>query len=304
MNPWSRPLAIARAQRGFSLIEMSVVLVILGLVLATGLAVIGPQLQQHKYTQTHRQMQATSDAIVAFAMANGRLPCPATSASNGLEAWCTGVAGGCALTTDPSQAGAQRGRCFVNEGATTVGNGWVPARSLGLAGQNASGLLVDSYAGTIGYSVTAVTNTTANFDTPTVAAGGACTVASPCYPATQLNGLRNAYYDPGTGTWGAGMSATGTVICSTETGITPTSCGTSAATAATVSFVVLSYGNNFADTAPLGVGEQANRDNTRRFVLLTLSNQNLGARYFDDLLVWVTPSRLLKHMADAGVANP
>lgn len=67
----------ATAQRGFSLVELTVVLVIVAL-LSSGL-ILGLS-AQHEATMTQdarRQLDATKEALLGFAMANGRLPCPA-----------------------------------------------------------------------------------------------------------------------------------------------------------------------------------------------------------------------------------
>ena len=89
-----RSLSPKIRQRGFSLIEIALVLVIAGLALGAGLAALGPQLINKRFSDTQRQLQDASEAIVAFAMVNRRLPCPATLTSNGLESFCTNAGGG------------------------------------------------------------------------------------------------------------------------------------------------------------------------------------------------------------------
>ncbi|MBX3653822.1 MAG: prepilin-type N-terminal cleavage/methylation domain-containing protein [Ramlibacter sp.] len=293
-------------QRGFSLIEISLVLIIAGLALGAGLAALGPQLQALKYSETQKKLQNISEATLAFAMANGRLPCPSTPTSNGLEAWCTNVLNPCgAEVIDPASpaTGRLRGRCLVNNGVS-ISNGYVPARTLGLPDQSPDGVVMDSWGKTISYSVTAMTNssTAANFDTPTAAMGGPCSNTSPCYPATQTNGLRNAYYN-GTG-WDPGLSLTASVVCSTATGIGIAACGSAATTVAAVTFVLVSTGRNGANPVPASPNEVANSNNDRAFVSTTRNTEGPAASYFDDVLLWVTPQQLLKRLVDAGVAKP
>ena len=108
-------------QRGFTLIEVAISMVILGLVL-TGLVVsLSQQLQQRRLLDTRTTLAEANDAISAFVTANARLPCPATAASNGIEA-----------TTAP--------------GTCTTGAGYLPAVTLGLPSLNAVGLREDGWA--------------------------------------------------------------------------------------------------------------------------------------------------------------
>jgi prepilin-type N-terminal cleavage/methylation domain-containing protein len=91
--------AAAQRQRGFSLLEMAIVLVIVGLLLGGMLGGIGALQQQQRNAQTQQQLAEIRDALIAFAVVNRRLPCPAapatpsTTAGAGVERAPT--AGGC-----------------------------------------------------------------------------------------------------------------------------------------------------------------------------------------------------------------
>lgn len=78
----------APAQHGFSLVELTVVLVIVAL-LAGGL-MFGLSAQRDAATlqDARRQLDTVREALLSFAMANGRLPCPAipTTASSAAKA--------------------------------------------------------------------------------------------------------------------------------------------------------------------------------------------------------------------------
>jgi prepilin-type N-terminal cleavage/methylation domain-containing protein len=87
--------------RGFSLLEMAIVLVIVGLLLGGMLGSVGALQQRQRFAQTEGQLDEIRDALIAFAVVNGRLPCPAdpatpnTTVGAGLErlptaAGCTG----------------------------------------------------------------------------------------------------------------------------------------------------------------------------------------------------------------------
>jgi prepilin-type N-terminal cleavage/methylation domain-containing protein len=71
--------------RGFSLVEMAVVLVIVGLMLGGLLAPLSAQIEQRRVTDTQKGLEDAREALAGFALRNGYLPCPAVSASNGLE---------------------------------------------------------------------------------------------------------------------------------------------------------------------------------------------------------------------------
>ena len=86
-------------ERGFSLLEMAIVLVIVGLLLGGMLGGLGALQQRQRAAQTEQQLAEIRDALIAFAVVNRRLPCPAapatpsTTAGAGLERVPT--AGGC-----------------------------------------------------------------------------------------------------------------------------------------------------------------------------------------------------------------
>ncbi len=278
-----------RASGGFSLIEISIVLIIAGLALGGLLSVLGPQLQLRKYTETQKQLKDVSDSLLAYAMVNRRLPCPATATSNGQEAFCTTATGACGAQVVPPAASAGRtnGRCFAAANA-----GFVPAVTLGLGGISAQSLAVDGWAGALRYTPSTTLNTTAN---NAVTALG-CSAANPCYPATQSDGLRNAYYNSGVAT---GIPASTLAVCRTATGITPATCG-AAPLLATPAFVVYSYGANLNGGA-LGVDETANTNADPVYVMHERSEAAAPNGAFDDLLEWATLPQLIARMQGNGV---
>jgi prepilin-type N-terminal cleavage/methylation domain-containing protein len=71
--------------RAFTLVEMAIVLVIVGLLLGGMLAPLRAQMEQRRAADTARALEEARDALAGFAVRNGYLPCPAISASNGLE---------------------------------------------------------------------------------------------------------------------------------------------------------------------------------------------------------------------------
>jgi len=81
MNPKFAP----RRQSGFTLVEIAIVLLIVGLMIGGLIAPLSSQLEQRRVTDTRRVMDEAREALFGFALRNGYLPCPAISAANGLE---------------------------------------------------------------------------------------------------------------------------------------------------------------------------------------------------------------------------
>ena len=131
-------------QQGFTLVEMAIVLVILGFVLGALLLPLQAQRQQIAQAQTENTLENAKRALLGFAQSRGRLPCPATAASNGLEA----PLGGNVLCT--SQLG------------------YMPAATLGIQPTDADGFVVDAWNNRIMYAVAQNSTTTipANTATP------------------------------------------------------------------------------------------------------------------------------------------
>lgn len=118
---------------GFTLVEMAIVLMIVALLLGGLLPTITSQVEQRHENDTSIQLDEIRQALIGYAIINGRLPCPASSASNGLQLPNTG--GTC---TNPHNK-----------------NSYVPAATLGLSGADSNGLIEDAWGNPIRYAVTA-----------------------------------------------------------------------------------------------------------------------------------------------------
>ena len=78
------------AQNGFTLLEMAIVLVVLGLILGGILMPLSTQMEKQDRDETQRILEDIRDALIGFAMTNGRLPCPDTDGdgfNDGDEIW-------------------------------------------------------------------------------------------------------------------------------------------------------------------------------------------------------------------------
>lgn len=65
---------------GFTLIEMAVVLVIVGLLLGGMLVPLATQMETDRRKETIATLESIREALIGFAVINGRLPCPDTNA--------------------------------------------------------------------------------------------------------------------------------------------------------------------------------------------------------------------------------
>jgi len=65
---------------GFTLVELAVALLIIGLLFASALIPLSAQVEVRNIADTKRTMDQIKEAIIGFAQANGRLPCPANGA--------------------------------------------------------------------------------------------------------------------------------------------------------------------------------------------------------------------------------
>jgi prepilin-type N-terminal cleavage/methylation domain-containing protein len=75
---------LPRGPRGFSLIEMAVVLFVITLLIGSLLVPLGTQVEQRQISETEKALEEIRQALLGFAVANGYLPCPDTG-TNGLE---------------------------------------------------------------------------------------------------------------------------------------------------------------------------------------------------------------------------
>jgi prepilin-type N-terminal cleavage/methylation domain-containing protein len=122
--------------RGFTLTEMAVVLVIMALLIGGMLMPLAAQDGIRRTGETQATLKGAIEALLGFAAANGRLPCPATGASNGIEA----PAGG--------------GICTLLDAGDTAPVGFLPGATLGLAPLDSQGRVLDAWGNPLRYATT------------------------------------------------------------------------------------------------------------------------------------------------------
>lgn len=134
MTPLEGNYSLKSGMRGFTLIEMAVVLVIAGLMLGGLLVPLSAQMDIRGYSDTNKKLDEIKEALIGYAVINGRLPCPASITSNGIE--------------DPEGGGT----------CTHPYDGYLPAVTLGITPTDSNGYAIDSWSGNtsnrIRYAVT------------------------------------------------------------------------------------------------------------------------------------------------------
>lgn len=130
-------------QNGFTLVELSIVLIVITLILGTVLGLGNAQIQASKINSTKQKQQIIKLALANFISRNNRLPCPA------IATLAKGDVGYGVETID-------RGTCAATNVNGLVATGIVPFTSLGITDETAS----DGFYNRFTYQVTlTATNT-------------------------------------------------------------------------------------------------------------------------------------------------
>jgi len=247
---------------GFTLIELAIVLVIVGVLMGSFIGSLASRIETTQRNNAKNQLEDIKMAILGFAAAEGKLPCPATTVS----------AGG----ADPA------------DGVCTLQHGFVPGRTLGLDGAyNMDNLLIDTWGNPIRYSVTTGPDftTAGNMAATTMAVLAPNLVvcsedsaaADSCSAGLEL--IDNAPFIL------LSLGKDGSAFVSN---VAPNS--DQGENAGEVAVAANAAGENLAYT----VG------GNRVFVSKEFSAVGSTAGQFDDLIVWVSPYILYSRMIEAG----
>jgi prepilin-type N-terminal cleavage/methylation domain-containing protein len=274
--------------RGFTLVELAVVVLVVGLLIGSLLVPLSTQVDQRNATEAQRRLEDAREALIGYAIANQRFPCPASDTSNGQESFCTNAG-----PSSPATCGGATLTPPADQRCSNYSNGYLPGALLGLNNLDSSGYALDGYPlsqagpsqGRIRYAV-----------------------ADPTFGATR-HGLTT------TGTMrAAGITTLGNnnlylFICNISTGITATTyplptVNTTVA-GGNVAFIVFSLGKNGTGSTStdevynMNSGGGANASINKFFISRPFSSAS--AAEFDDQLVWVSNYTLISRLIAAGM---
>lgn len=266
-------MQLARQQSGFTLTELAVVLAIVGLLIGGAMMTLSAQVEQRNNDETSRRINSAADAVLAFAIVNKRLPCPArfTAAGNhsqGLESFCTNATAAACVGTETTTV-QTHGNC------SNFYSGFVPAASIGASTMDADGFAVDSWGNRLRYAV-ARNNPTGCTTTP---------------PANTRVFTSQANLQ----TYGVGCRPNDLDVCTTN------ACAARAVSTQTAVFVVYSTGKNGAIAAAHGVDENENTDGDATFVNRLPSGPESTLGTFDDQILVMPVGVVYSKLISAGV---
>lgn len=257
--------------RGFTLTELAVVLAIVALLIGSMMLPLAAQDDVRRTQETQKTLNDARDALIGFAAANGRLPCPATAASNGVEA--------------PNGGGV----CTLFDAADVIPVGFLPASTLGLTPTDNQNRLIDGWGNPIRYAVTA-SNASAFTRVNGMSTTGMTTLAP------------DLIVCPTARSGGNDVQGAGTAAANCPAGVT-------AMTGNAVA-VVYSYGANVG-RAGAGTGTDERHNPNPEITSATLASDRVFINHvpapagapngqFDDLIIWLSPHILFNRMIAAG----
>lgn len=254
---------------GFSLIELAVTLAIIAVLLGAILVPLTTQISLRNESATQKLLEEVREALLGYAAASGRLPCPATENSFGAEEF---AAGGDATN-----------------GACESFWGFVPAATLGITTVDGRGFAVDAWGTTQNRIRYAVASDTLN---------------SVQNPFTRAGGMRAA-----TMAWI--VSSELLHVCASSSGVLAgTHCTSAAPYDSTNTLtnnapaVIWSVGANAGSSGGSSNDERENPNpntlNPGSADRIFVSHVRTGAPEFDDIVTWMSASRLINRLIVAG----
>ncbi len=277
--------------RGFTLTELAVVLLVVGLLMGSVIGSYSTMAELGKYNDAQSTLNTARDALLGFAAANGRLPCPAvdgTTPSGNSGPPKYGPAGVNSYGVEWPSGG---GTCTV-VASSMPGLGYVPAATLGLTPVDNQGFLLDPWGNRVLY---AVTSSGTNYDFTTQ--GALRTALTDALPSTPAPDLRICTTTPITN------PGTTTAVCASNAQTL-----TNSAAAVLISIGkngVTSYGNTGADEVQNlhNPGSLSYPWTTKDRVYISHPPAPVGATYgeYDDIVLWIAPALVYNRIMSGGI---
>jgi hypothetical protein len=241
---------------------------------------VSAQTEQRNWNDTQSRLEAARDAILGYAIANGRLPCPAiyqNTSSVGTEVRVTAT-GVCGTVGNPQD--------YYGGVVAGVTYGLLPAVTLGYQPVDSQGFALDAWGNRIRYAISRVT--------------------------TPVTTSANFTYAPNLKASGVSVLPNDLVVCASATGIAagpPGSCGGTATNwvtgLTTVVAILYSPGKNGRTPITLGVDEAANENraatNDAVFISHPPAPTGVTNGEFDDQVLWISVGTLYSKLIAAGV---
>lgn len=248
--------------RGFTLIELAVAIFVLMLLLGSLIVPLTTQVEQRKVSDTRKTLEDAREALLGFAAANGRLPCPASATSNGNESFAAG-------------GSAANGNC------SNFFDGFLPAAALGLAPTDALGYAVDGWGLVQNRVRYAVSNQTVNGVANAMTRSGGMSAAG----LANLAGAQFLYVCAS----GVGVNP-------------GANCGSAVALTSNAVAVIYSVGANAATggtSAHEAENPNPNGGSADR-IFVSRDWSTVAGAEFDDLVTWIGTSPLFNRLIAAG----
>jgi prepilin-type N-terminal cleavage/methylation domain-containing protein len=273
--------------RGFSLVELAVVMAIVAFLLGGLMYTLSAQVEQRNFEETRRRLEQARELLLGYAIVNGRLPCPARDTNPSTVA-----------STSVEMRDAATGNCTGSGiddyyGGTLAGGltgGFLPSLTIGYQQVDSFGFAVDAWQNRIRYAV-AKLNTN-------------CSVSPPANTRLFTHAANLKFY-------GVSCQPDDLLVCKSA-GVTPavsaTSCGGTPAGAnqlmsqSLVVAIIFATGKNGAQTPCATCSDAlANLDGNATFVFHTPTPATFANGEFDDQFTWITVGELYGKLIAAGV---
>ena len=252
-----------RLENGFTILELAVALFLIALLFGSVFVPLETQVDTRKIEQTQAVLDRAREALLGFAIAHGRFPCPADATSAGREP----------QGTDPAR------------GACPVYHGFLPAAALGLAASDGHGYAVDGW----GIAANRIRYAVAN---QTVGPSGNSAAF------TRVNGVRSAGIAPL-----SDPALSLLHVCASGTGVSRGAhCGSAPTLVSTTPVVIWSVGPN-ALTGGKSVDEAQNPNpngGSADRIFVSRVRSGVPGGEFDDIVAWIPMPILIGRMVAAG----